>query len=146
MPHRLPLAAVLLLAAVLAACGGVLEDRFRPASPREAYLHARITDTVRTTRKAHQHGMGISILGEDPTRTIFRWDGARGGTMLHYDAWYARIGRLTLDGAGTAAIALNYGPSFSTYNETADMVFRDVASGMVLGGGGNGQAELLAGR
>jgi hypothetical protein len=37
---------------------------------------------------------------------------------------------------------VNYGPSFSTYNETADMVFRDVDSGMVMGGPGQaGQAE-----
>jgi hypothetical protein len=102
----------------------------------------RITRTVKTARKVHHDGMGITVVGEDPTRTIFRWDGAPKATMVHYDAWYSRIARLTLDGAGTAAIALNYGPAFSTYNETADMVFRDVESGLVMGGPGQaGQAE-----
>jgi murein DD-endopeptidase MepM/ murein hydrolase activator NlpD len=38
--HRRPRLAATALLAALSACGGVLEDRFRPASPREAYLHA----------------------------------------------------------------------------------------------------------
>ena len=44
--------------------------------------------------------------------------------MLQYDAWYSKISRLTLDGAGKAAIALQYGPHFSTYNETSDNVIK----------------------
>jgi len=101
----------------------------------------RIADTVKTVRKAHTDGMGVAIVGEDPTRTVIRWDGKPGGTMIQYDAWYSRISRLTLDGRGKAAAALAYGPAFSTYNETSDMVFRDVVNGMVMGAGPNGQAE-----
>jgi len=101
----------------------------------------RITRTVSTQRKAHTDCMGVAVVGEDPATTILRWDGAPGGTMVLYDAWYSRIGRLTLDGAGKARIALAYGGSFSTYNETADMVFQDVADGLSMATGNNGQAE-----
>jgi hypothetical protein len=104
----------------------------------------RITKTVGTRRQGHTDCMGITIVGEDPATTIIRWDGPAGGTMLLYDAWYSRIKRLTLDGAGTAGkagIALVYGGGFSTYNETSDMVFRDVTDGMAMANGQNGQAE-----
>lgn len=102
----------------------------------------RITDTLHTTRKAHQECMGITVVGEDPARTVIRWDGPDGGTILKYNAWYSRIGRLTLDGAKKAGIALAYGDAFSTYNETADMVFQDAITGMCMGGpGSHGQAE-----
>ncbi len=101
----------------------------------------RLTQTVKTTRKAHTDSMGVSIIGEDPARTILRWDGPPGGTMLLYDAWYSRISRLALDGAGKAGVALAYGGGFSTYNETSDMVFRDAGDGMLMATGDNGQAE-----
>ncbi|MBN1418977.1 MAG: hypothetical protein JXP34_09385 [Planctomycetes bacterium] len=101
----------------------------------------RITATVATVRKAHQDCMGVAIIGEDPATTIIRWDGPAGGMMLKYDAWYSRISRLTLDGAGKAGAALAYGDAFSTYNETSDMVFRDAGVGMSMGTADNGQAE-----
>ncbi|MHB9133699.1 MAG: glycosyl hydrolase family 28-related protein [Armatimonadota bacterium] len=101
----------------------------------------RITDTIKTERKSHHECMGITIVGEDPATTIIRWDGKEGGMMVKYDAWYAKISRLTLDGVGKASVALAYGDAFSTYNETSDMVFRDVAVGMAMATGGNGQAE-----
>lgn len=101
----------------------------------------RITDTVRTVREAHHESMGITIVGEDPRTTIIRWDGPEGGLMVNFAAWYAKISRLTLDGAGRAGTALAYGPRFSTYNETSDMVFQDVAVGMMMGIGAHGQAE-----
>jgi hypothetical protein len=101
----------------------------------------RITDTVKTFRGAHQDCMGITVIGEDPATTIIRWDGAQDGMMVKYDAWYSKISRLTLDGAGKAAVALAYGDAFSTYNETSDMVFQDVAVGMSMGTADNGQAE-----
>ena len=47
-----------------------------------------------------------------------RWDGTNGGTMFQCNAWYSRISRLTFDGAGRAGTGLQYGPAFSTYNET----------------------------
>ncbi len=102
----------------------------------------RLTETVKTVRKAHTDCQGVSVLGEHPARSVFVWDGVEGGTMLQWDAWYSRIGRCTLDGAGRAGAALVYGPAFSTYNETSDIVFRDVESGLVFGGPKtHGQAE-----
>lgn len=101
----------------------------------------RITDTVKTVRKAHTDCLGVTVVGEDPATTTICWDGKAGGMMFLYDAWYSRIGRLTLDGAGKAGVALAYGGGFSTYNETADMVFRDVGDGMAMATGNNGQAE-----
>ena len=102
----------------------------------------RITDTVRTVRKAHTDCQGVSIVGEDPARTVIRWDGPKGGTMVGWDAWYSKISRLTLDGVGRAKAGLVYGPAFSTYNETSDIVFRDLEAGLVFGGPDtNGQAE-----
>jgi len=103
----------------------------------------RITRTVQTQRQAHQDGMGVAIVGEDPATTVLRWDGPEGGLMVRYDAWYSRLSRLTLDGAGRAGIALAYGPAFSTYNETSDTVFRDAAVGLQMGTGDAGQAENL---
>ncbi len=102
----------------------------------------RLTNTVSTIRKAHTEGMGMTVIGEDPATTILRWDGPEDGIMVSYDAWYSKISRLTLDGQGKAAVALGYGPAFSTYNETSDMVFKDVKAGLVLGiTGAAGQAE-----
>jgi Pectate lyase superfamily protein len=102
----------------------------------------RITSTVKTTRKAHTDCQGVSLLGADPERTRLLWDGPDGGTMLGWDAWYSRIGRLTFDGAGRAGTGLLYGPAFSTYNESSDLVFRDLKHGLVFGGPDTaGQAE-----
>lgn len=102
----------------------------------------RITDTARTVRKAHTDCQGVSIVGEDPARTAIRWDGPEGGTMVGWDAWYSKISRLTLDGANRAGAGLVYGPAFSTYNETSDIVFQDLKAGLVFGGPDtNGQAE-----
>jgi hypothetical protein len=102
----------------------------------------RLTRTVKTVRKAHTDCMGVAVVGADPAAATLLWDGPEGGTMFQWDAWYSRISRLTLDGAGKAAIALLYGPAFSTYNETSDLTFRRARSGLVFGGPGtNGQAE-----
>lgn len=102
----------------------------------------RLRDTVKTVRKAHDDCQGVAIVGEDPAHTVFRWDGPAGATMVQWDAWYSKISRLTLDGAGRAATGLLYGPAFSTYNETSDIIFRDLTAGLVFGGPDtNGQAE-----
>lgn len=101
----------------------------------------RITNTVKTIRESHTDCMGITVIGEDPETTIIQWDGKEGGMMVKYDAWYSKISRLTLDGMGKAKIALAYGDKFSTYNETSDMIFRDVVDGMSMGTAGYGQAE-----
>ncbi len=102
----------------------------------------RLTATVKTVRKEHSDGMGVAVIGEDPATTVLRWDGPQGGTLFQWDAWYSKISRLTLDGAKRAGVALLYGPAFSTYNETSDIIFRDAKAGLVFGANEtNGQAE-----
>jgi hypothetical protein len=100
----------------------------------------RLTASVKTTRKAHTDGM-CALVGESPDTTILRWDGPAGGTILQYDAWYAKISRLTLDGAGKAKICLAYGDAFSTYNETSDLILKDADYGMWMATKDAGQAE-----
>ena len=114
----------------------------KPARP-VLYLPAgtyRITRTLELLRQTHNEATGISILGEDPEKTVLKWDGPDGGVMFLYNPWYARIGRLTLDGAGKAGTALRHGERFTTFNEFADMTFRDVGLG-IEAGMGNGIAE-----
>ncbi|HZT43805.1 MAG TPA: glycosyl hydrolase family 28-related protein [Chthonomonadaceae bacterium] len=113
-------------------------DALRPPdSPRRVlYIPAgiyRLTRTLHVTRTRHAESMDIMILGADPARTVLRWDGPAGGVMLDYGAWYARLGRLTLDGGGRAGVALAHGPDFVTYNELSDMVFRDAGIGIEAG-------------
>jgi hypothetical protein len=101
----------------------------------------RVTRMVSTLRKAHTDCLGVAVIGEDPATTRLLWDGPKGGTLFRYDAWYSAFRRLTLDGAGRAGVCLAYGESFSTYNETSDVVFRDAEVGMRMGTGEPGQAE-----
>jgi hypothetical protein len=102
----------------------------------------RLTATVQTKRKEHTDCQGVAIVGENPSSTILLWDGPADGTMFQWDAWYSKISRLTFDGKGQAGTGLLYGPSFSTYNETSDLVFRNTGNGLVFGGEKtNGQAE-----
>jgi hypothetical protein len=102
----------------------------------------RITKTLKTLRKKHTDCMGVSLVGEDPATTSLLWDGDAGGTLLQWDAWYSRISRLTLDAAGKAEVALQYGPAFSTNNETSDLIIKNATTGLLLGGKGyQGQAE-----
>ncbi len=101
----------------------------------------RITQPLKTVRESHTESMGISLIGEHPLNTAILWDGQKGAEMIRYSAWYSKISRLTLDGAGKAAVCLAYGPGFSTYNETSDMVFKDARIGLLLGGAAHGQAE-----
>jgi hypothetical protein len=128
-----------------AALQKALDDLVKHEKACVLYIPAgkyRLTQTVQTTRKAHTDCQGVAVIGADPSTTTLVWDGPEDGTMVHWDAWYSRIGRLTLDGAGRAGTALLYGPAFSTYNETSDLVFRDAKSGLVFGEPkSNGQAE-----
>jgi hypothetical protein len=128
-----------------AALQRALNDLIKHTNSCVLYLPAgsyRITQTLKTTRKAHTDCQGVAVVGEDPSRTILRWDGTNGGTMFHWDAWYSKISRLTFDGQRSADTALAYGPAFSTYNETSDLIFRDVTNGLVFGGPQTqGQAE-----
>lgn len=92
----------------------------------------RITQTLKTARQAHQDNM-VTIVGEDPARVVLKWDGVDDGTMLRWDAWYAKLSRLTFDGMGRAGTCVKYGPRFSTYNETSDLICRDAKHGIVFG-------------
>jgi hypothetical protein len=101
----------------------------------------RITKGLVSIRKEHQENMGTWIVGEDPANTTILWDGPEHGTMLLYAGWYAKIGRLALDGAKKADYGIIYTAGFSTYNETSDMIFRDMGQGLAMGKDGEGQAE-----
>ncbi len=107
----------------------------------------RVAKTLTTSPcKTHHEGSGIAVVGEDPATTVIKWDGEDKGTVFSYTAWYSKISRLTIDGSGRASLALLFnGEKFSTYNETSDMVFKDSAVGLQLGGKGGdcGQAENM---
>ena len=122
-----------------------LDDLTKHEKACVLYLPAgtyRLTDTVRTVRKTHTDCQGVAVVGENPGTTVLLWDGAAGGTMFQWDAWYAKISRLAFEGRGKAGTALLYGPAFSTYNETSDLIFRDATNGLVFGAPKfNGQAE-----
>lgn len=115
------------------------------ANRRVAYLPAgtyRITRTLRL-----EHVEGVSLLGEDPEQTRLVWDGPADGTLLLVDGLaYSRIGRLTFDGRGRAAIAVDQSwdgkdAHFDTGNEYADDRFLDVSYGIRGGVRGHGFAE-----
>ncbi len=92
----------------------------------------RLTQSLKSARKGPQDNM-VSMIGDDPAKVILQWDGPEGGTMFQWDAWYGKLSRLTFDGAGRAGICVLYGPAFSTYNETSDLVCRDAKNGIVFG-------------
>ena len=107
------------------------------ASPKKVlYFPAgtyRITATLRLERLSHNEPLGMSITGEDPEKTIIKWDGPAGTNMFLYDAWYASLSRFTFDGAGKAKTAVQHGPAFATANECTDMIFKDVQFGIEAG-------------
>ncbi|MGO8927224.1 MAG: glycosyl hydrolase family 28-related protein [Limisphaerales bacterium] len=128
-----------------AALQRALDDLTKHTNSCVLYLPAgayRISQTLKTVRKAHTDCQGVAVVGEDPSQTVLRWDGTNGGTMFQWDAWYSKISRLAFDGQGRAGTALSYGPAFSTYNETSDLIIHNVTNGLVLGGPETqGQAE-----
>jgi len=93
----------------------------------------RITRTLELARAAHEESKDVTFIGEDPRNTMIVWDGQENGVMFLYNAWYARVGRMTLDGRGRALTAIRHGPAFTTYNEFSDMIFRDVGFGIEAG-------------
>jgi hypothetical protein len=105
----------------------------------------RITKTI-TVKSAKS----IAVLGEDPTKTVLKWAGPSGSTLLHIDGVsYSRFGRLTFEGAGIKGVVLvdqslsNYaeGRQFDTGNEYADDIFQNAAIGIQGGQFGLGAAE-----
>ena len=104
--------------------------------------------TYRITRPLSlNYGLGVGVIGEDPERTRIVWDGPDEGTMLFARGIaYSRIERLTFDGRGKAAVAVeqtwdNSHGNFDTGNEYADDRFIDVGFGIHGGFEGFGFAE-----
>ena len=92
-----------------AALQRALDELIKHTNSCVLYLPAgtyRITQTLKTVRKAHTDCQGVAVVGEDPSRTVLRWDGTNGGTMFQWDAWYSKISRLTFDGQRSADTAL----------------------------------------
>jgi len=114
----------------------LLDVRRLDSPKRVLYLPAgtyRITDTLKLERISHNEPLGMSIVGEDPEKTVLRWDGPAGGNMLRYNAWFASVSRLTFDGAGKAKTAIEHGEKFTTANELAALIIKDVQFGIEAG-------------
>ena len=104
--------------------------------------------TYRITKSLSlNYGLGVAVIGEDPERTRILWDGPDEGTMMVARGMaYSRINRLTFDGRGKAAVAVeqtwnNKNGNFDTGNEYADDRFLDVGFGIHGGFEGFGFAE-----
>ena len=114
-----------------------LDDLRQPTFPRRVLWFPagtyRITSTLQLLRGTHNESQGLCIFGEDPEKTIIRWDGAADGVMFLYNPWYACLGRLTFDGAGKARTAIQHGEEFTTANEYCDVIIKDVQYGIEAG-------------
>jgi hypothetical protein len=123
-----------------------LNDLGTSSKPTMLYLSAgtyRITKTLTL-----EHRINVSIIGEDPSRTIIKWDGPpKNGVMLYINGVaYSRFNRITFNGSGKALVAVDQSwdggqPHFDTGNEYADDVFQDVGYGIQGGNKGYGFAE-----
>jgi hypothetical protein len=91
-------------------------------------------------------GQTSMIVGENPSNTVIRWDGATNGVMLTYGAWYSKMSRLTFDGAGKAKTAIAHDSPFSTHNEFSDMIFEDLQFGIEAGSTTSANAETAVER
>lgn len=102
----------------------------------------RITKTLVMT--SH---INIGVFGEDPARTIIKWDGAEDGVMLDCNGVrYSRFGRLTWDGQGKALTAIDHAwdgktPGANTHNQHEDEWFQNVGFGVRGGRRGVMDAE-----
>jgi hypothetical protein len=91
--------------------------------------------------------IGISIVGEDPGRTVIKYCGPRGGALLYLNGVaYSRFGRITFDCAGLASLAIDqswdgHRNHFDTGNEYADVIFRNCSTAIRGGNLGYGFAE-----
>ncbi|MBI1780135.1 MAG: hypothetical protein HYR66_02015 [Sphingobacteriales bacterium] len=94
----------------------------------------RITSTLIMKSKK-----GIAIYGEDPLKTIIKWDGAANEKMFFLNGVsYSEYGRITWDGSKKALVAyahewdgkVNYANSGSQH---LDEVFKDVSVGIKSG-------------
>jgi len=103
---------------------------------REAVLYLP-AGTYRITRGLTMTShINVSVVGEHPDKTILKWDGPEGGTMLHCNGVrFSRFGRITWDGSGKALTAVEHKwdtktPGACTGMEHADEIFRDVGFGL----------------
>jgi hypothetical protein len=111
----------------------------KPGAPYVLYLPA---GTYRITAPlVWGNRLGVALLGEDPARTIVRYDGPAGEVMLTlHGVSYSKFGRITWDGQGKARAAVAHqwnpetreGPAV-TYMEHADEIFKDVGKGIIGG-------------
>ena len=107
--------------------------------PAGTYL---ITQTLNLAAQQY-----VNIIGQDPSNTTILWGGASGGTMLYLNGIaYSRLDRLTFNGQGNAAVAVDQswagsGNYFDTGNEYADDVFENAGTGLRCGNLGYGCAE-----
>ena len=98
--------------------------------PRGTYRISRCLDLGRT---GHEDSKDVTIVGENPTNTMIRWEGPPGGTMLKFGAWWSRVSRLTFDGRAQAGTAIAHGDLYSAINELSDLVIQDVNIGIEAG-------------
>ena len=83
--------------------------------------------------------MFATLVGEDPAKTIIKWDGGDDGVMMLCNGVrYSKIGRITWDGSGKPVTALwhrwdGHTPNAATGLEHFDEVFRNAAFGIRAG-------------
>lgn len=115
--------------------------------PAGVYL-VKQTVSVRAART-------ISIIGEHPARSILKWAGPQGGTLLHINGVaYSRFDRLTFDGAGAGGILVDQsavpdtsGSQFDTGNQYSDDIFVNAHIGIRAGEfGGAAESAVLRAR
>jgi hypothetical protein len=116
-----------------------IHGKGKPGDPYVLYLPA---GTYRITAPlVWENRLGVALLGEDPAKTIVRYDGPAGQAILTcHGVSYSKFGRITWDGQGKAraAVAHQWNPETKvgtavTYMEHADEVFQDVARGIIGG-------------
>jgi hypothetical protein len=102
------------------------------------YLPAGTYRITQTLALAGQQN--VNVIGQDPAVTTILWGGASGGTMLYLNGVaYSRFDRLTFNGQGNAAVAVDQSkadgtsPYADTANEYADDVFENAGIGFRCG-------------
>lgn len=92
------------------------------------------------TQSLHLQSTGtFSIVGEDPSNTSILWKGPTGGTMMNIEGcnWF-RVGRLSWDGLGVAAVAIDIsstlknGERYPTFDAIHDQKISNVGIGLKI--------------
>jgi hypothetical protein len=103
----------------------------------------KITNTLSLSGQS-----AVGIIGADPTTTAIVWAGSSGGTMLYINGVkYSRFDRLTFNGQGNAAVAVDQSKAddvnccFDTGNQYADNIFENAGIGFRCGNLGFGCAD-----